>query len=109
MNNAVCRTAQFAALPLYLSPWVYVSLPPAFLVTRCELYGHAKAKAGTFLASLIIFSFWPAAVPASGIDWPASTEVDFLSEPSDYKPSWFVAAARCLPGRPDDLCPGAAA
>src|SRR5664279_2890805 len=27
------------ALPLYLSLWVYVSLPPALLATRRELYG----------------------------------------------------------------------
>lgn len=66
------------ALPMYLSLWVYVSLPPALLATRRELYGYGLAMAGTCLAGLIIFYFWPTAVPAANIDWSHSPDVDFL-------------------------------
>lgn len=47
------------ALPLYISLWVYVSLPPALLATRRELYGYGVAMAGTCLAALTVFYFWP--------------------------------------------------
>ena len=66
------------ALPMYLSLWVYVSLPAALLETRRELYGYAMAMAGACLAGLIIFYFWPTAVPAANIDWAAYPEMDFL-------------------------------
>jgi membrane-associated phospholipid phosphatase len=66
------------ALPMYLSLWVYVSLPPALLATRRELYGYATAMAGTCLAGLIVFYFWPTAVPAADIDWAQHPGVEFL-------------------------------
>lgn len=66
------------ALPLYLSLWVYVSLPPALLATRRELYGYAMAMAGTCLAGLIVFYFWPTAVPAADVDWARYSDVAFL-------------------------------
>ena len=66
------------ALPMYLSLWVYVSLPPALLETRRELYGYGLAMAGTCLAGLIIFYFWPTAVPAANIDWAQYPDVAFL-------------------------------
>jgi membrane-associated phospholipid phosphatase len=66
------------ALPLYISLWVYVSLPPALLSTRRELYGYAMAMAATCMTGLIIFYFWPTAVPAANIDWSQDPAVDFL-------------------------------
>jgi membrane-associated phospholipid phosphatase len=66
------------ALPLYLSLWLYVSLPPALLATRRELYGYAMAMAGTCLAGLIVFYFWPTAVPAANIDWAQYPDLAFL-------------------------------
>jgi len=66
------------ALPMYLSLWVYVSLPPALLATRRELYGYGLAMAGTCLAGLIVFYLWPTAVPAAHIDWTQYPDVDFL-------------------------------
>lgn len=66
------------ALPMYLSLWVYVSLPPALLATPRELYGYAMAMAGTCLAGLIVFYFWPTAVPATQIEWTRYPEVAFL-------------------------------
>lgn len=66
------------ALPLYLSIWVYVSLPPALLATRRELSAYALAIAATCLAGLIVFYFWPTAVPAADIDWAQSPDLGFL-------------------------------
>jgi len=66
------------ALPMYLSLWVYVSLPPALLATRRDLYGYGMAMAATCLAGLIVFYFWPTAVPAANIDWAHYPDVDFL-------------------------------
>ena len=66
------------ALPMYISLWVYVSLPPVLLSTRRELYGYGMAMAGTCLSGLIVFYFWPTAVPAADIDWTQYPGVDFL-------------------------------
>jgi len=66
------------ALPLYLSLWVYVSLPPALLATPRELYGYGLAMAGACLAGLIVFYFWPTVVPAPDIDWTQYPDVAFL-------------------------------
>jgi membrane-associated phospholipid phosphatase len=66
------------ALPMYLSLWVYVSLPPALLATRRELYTYGTAMAGTCLAGLIVFYFWPTVVPAANIDWAQYPDVAFL-------------------------------
>lgn len=84
------------ALPMYLSLWVYVSLPPALLATRRELYGYGLAMAGTCLAGLIIFYFWPTVVPAANIDWAQYPDVDFLKSmdtSGNACPSLHVATA----------------
>ncbi len=84
------------ALPFYLSLWVYVSLPPALLATRRELYGYGLAMAATCLAGLIIFYFWPTVVPASLIDWARYPGVDFLKNmdaSGNACPSLHVATA----------------
>ena len=84
------------ALPMYLSLWVYVSLPPALLATRRELYGYGLAMAGTCLAGLIVFHFWPTAVPAADIDWARYPGVDFLKSmdaSGNACPSLHVATA----------------
>ncbi|NOT68045.1 MAG: inositol phosphorylceramide synthase [Methylophilaceae bacterium] len=84
------------ALPVYLSLWVYVSLPPALLATRRELYRYGWAMAGTCLAGLIIFYFWPTAAPAVNIDWSQYRYVDFLKNldaSGNACPSLHVATA----------------
>ena len=84
------------ALPIYLSIWLYVSLPPALLATRRDLYFYAIAMAGTCLAGLIIFYFWPTAVPAANIDWTRSSDVAFLKSidaSGNACPSLHVATA----------------
>ena len=84
------------AMPLYISLWVYVSLPPVLLATRSELYRYALAMTGTCLAGLLIFYFWPTAVPAADIDWAAHPGVDFLKNmdaSGNACPSLHVATA----------------
>ena len=66
------------ALPIYLSLWVYVSLPPIFLTSRREMYRYGIAMAAACLVGLIIFYFWPTAVPPANIDWARYPNVDFL-------------------------------
>jgi len=66
------------ALSIYISMWFYVSLPPALLATRRELYGYGASMAGTCLVGLLIFYCWPTAVPAANIDWARYPDVDFL-------------------------------
>lgn len=66
------------ALPLYLSLWIYVSLPPALLVTRQALYRYALAMAAACLVGLLFFYFWPTAVPVADIDWTRYPDVHFL-------------------------------
>ena len=83
-------------LPMYISLWVYVSLPPALLATRRELYGYGLTMAGTCLAGLIVFYFWPTAVPAANIDWAQYPDVDFLKSidaSGNACPSLHVATA----------------
>ncbi len=63
---------------VYVSLWLYVSLPPALLSTKRELYAYGASIAATCIAALLIFCFWPTSVPASGIDWSKYPDVDFL-------------------------------
>lgn len=84
------------ALPLYLSLWVYVSLPPALLTMRHELYRYAAAMAATCLIGLLVFYFWPTAVPAADIDWTRYPDVHFLKNidaAGNAFPSLHVATA----------------
>jgi len=84
------------ALPLYLSLWGYVSLPPALLAKRRELYGYGMAMGGTCLAGLIVFYLWPTAVPAANIDWARYPGVELLKSmdaSGNACPSLHVATA----------------
>jgi membrane-associated phospholipid phosphatase len=89
-------TFQPVTLPLYLSLWIYVSLPPALLATTRELYQYGLAIATTCITALIIFYFWPTAVPASTVDWAQSPDVNFLKgidAAGNAFPSLHVATA----------------
>ena len=84
------------ALPVYVSMWVYVSLPPALLATRRELWFYGMAIAATCLAGLAAFYFWPTAVPAANVDWSQFPELDFLKNidtAGNACPSLHVATA----------------
>lgn len=84
------------ALPIYLSMWFYVSLPPALLATRRELLFYGMAIAATCLAGLLAFYFWPTVVPAANVDWHQFPEMNFLKSidaAGNACPSLHVATA----------------
>jgi membrane-associated phospholipid phosphatase len=84
------------ALPLYLSLWFYVSLPPALFVTRRELCKYALAMALMCLAGLAVFYFWPTAAPVADIDWARYPSMLFLKNmdaSGNACPSLHVATA----------------
>ncbi len=84
------------AMPLYISLWVYVSLPPAMLTTPRELYGYALAMAITCFTGLVVFYFWPTVVPPADINWALYPGVDFLKNmdaAGNAFPSLHVATA----------------
>lgn len=58
-----------SSLMFYLSLWVYVSLPPALLPNRSLLVGYGAAIATLCVVGLLIFLFFPTAVPVPNIDW----------------------------------------
>lgn len=66
------------ALSLYLSLWVYVSLPPALIATRPVLYRYALAMTAACMIGLLSFYFWPTAIPSPDIDWTLYPDVHFL-------------------------------
>ncbi len=65
-------------LPLYLSLWVYVSLPPALLDDRRELFHYGIAATALAVAGLAIFLFFPTTIAQPDIDWPLYPAFAFL-------------------------------
>jgi len=78
--TAVDRVIDFQplTLPLYLSLWVYVSLPPALIETRRQLINYGLAVGALCLTGLAVFLIWPSAVPAPDINWARYPAFDFL-------------------------------
>lgn len=84
------------ALPLYVSLWLYVSLPPALLATRREVLSYGLAIGVTCVIGLLIFCFWPTAVPTVHVDWTLHPNVSFLKNidaSGNACPSMHVVAA----------------
>jgi membrane-associated phospholipid phosphatase len=54
---------EFAAMPLYLSLWVYLSLGPALLPDRRALLRYGAACLFIAAVGLTLFLFWPTKVP----------------------------------------------
>lgn len=84
------------AVPLYVSLWLYVSVPPAFLSNRRELQMYGLGMTLACLTGLVIFYFWPTTVPPATIDWAFYPSVDFLKNidaSGNACPSLHVATA----------------
>ncbi len=84
------------AMPLYLSLWVYVSLPPSLLTTRNSLFNYVSSMTVTCLTGLVIFYFWPTAVPAATTDWTQHASLNYLKSidaTGNAFPSLHVATA----------------
>jgi membrane-associated phospholipid phosphatase len=84
------------ALPVYVSLWVYVSVPPAFLTGLRTLGCFVLWMACLCLLCLAIFWIVPTVVPPSGIDWtqyPAMAGIKAVDQGSNACPSLHVASA----------------
>jgi membrane-associated phospholipid phosphatase len=96
--TALDRLVEFeaAALPIYLSLWVYISLPPILMLTRREIVEYGLWIGALCLVALVVFYFWPSAVPAANIDWARYPGVAFLKgvdAAGNACPSLHVATA----------------
>lgn len=87
---------QPTALPVYLSLWLYISLPPALLASRRELSEYAVAMTIMAIIGLVIFYFWPTTVPIFPLDWSQSPQISALKgidAAGNACPSFHVATA----------------
>ncbi len=85
-----------AAFPAYVSLWVYVSLPPAFLTGLRTLLRYGFWIAALCLFCLGIFWIWPTAVPAVPVDWtqhPEMALIKGMDAGGNACPSLHVASA----------------
>ena len=84
------------ALSVYVSLWVYVSLPPALMQTRAEIIDFGMRIGSLCLTGLIIFYIWPNAVPPADIDWaryPGGSTLQGVDAAGNACPSLHVATA----------------
>ena len=87
---------QPAALPIYLSLWFYVSLPPALMLTRGDIVAYGIRIAALCLFALAVFYFLPNAIVPANIDWDKYPSVAFLKgidTAGNAFPSLHVATA----------------
>ena len=85
-----------AAFPVYVSLWVYVSLPPALMAGLRAALLYGVWVAALCLFCLGIFWFLPTAVPPAGIDWSAYPEMAMIKgidAAGNACPSLHVASA----------------
>lgn len=85
-----------AALPFYVSLWVYVSLAPALIGNLRALLAFGQWIAWMCLFCLVIFWAFPTSTPAFDVDWAAHPEFAFLKgvdASGNAFPSLHVASA----------------
>jgi membrane-associated phospholipid phosphatase len=68
------------ALPLYVSLWFYVTLPPALMNDRRELLSYGWATVALSIVGFAFFVIWPTAVPKPDINWSQHPSVSYLKE-----------------------------
>lgn len=84
------------ALPIYLSLWVYVVLPPIIMIKLKDLYAFTLMIALMSVVGLIIFYIWPTTIAVSEIDWAKYPSFVFLKSvdaAGNACPSLHVATA----------------
>jgi membrane-associated phospholipid phosphatase len=84
------------ALPIYLSLWVYVVMPPIIIIKLDELYAFTISVALMSIVGLLIFYIWPTAIAVSEIDWVQHPSISFLKSvdaAGNACPSLHVATA----------------
>lgn len=81
---------------LYVSLWLYVTLPAGLQATRRELIYYALAVGALCVTGFACFLFWPTAVPSANIDWDQNFGFSFLKSvdaAGNACPSLHVATA----------------
>jgi membrane-associated phospholipid phosphatase len=84
------------ALIAYLTLWVYVSLPPLLMQSRLEIVEYGLWIGAVCVIALMIFYFYPTAVPPANIDWARYPGMAFLKgvdAAGNACPSLHVATA----------------
>jgi membrane-associated phospholipid phosphatase len=84
------------ALVLYVSLWVYVTLPSALLPSLRELVYYGWTVGAVCLVGLVCFFFWPTVVPPPGFDragYPGFSVLTGLDAAGNACPSLHVATA----------------
>jgi membrane-associated phospholipid phosphatase len=85
-----------AALPVYFSLWIYVSLAPALLDNSRELLGYVAAAVAQSAIGLGIFFLWPTAVLPLELEWsryPGFAFLKTIDASGNACPSLHVAFA----------------
>ena len=96
--KAVDRWVPFtaASYPVYVSLWVYVSLPPALLGNLRALLHYGLWVAVMCTSSLLFFWLVPTQTPAFDIDWslyPSMSTIKNVDATGNAFPSLHVASA----------------
>lgn len=85
-----------ASYPVYVSLWVYVSLPPALMGNFRALLHHGLWVAALCLFCLALFWLFPTQTPDFGVDWslyPALATIKGIDAAGNAFPSLHVASA----------------
>ncbi len=85
-----------AAYPVYISLWVYVSLPPALMGNLRALLHYAWWMAALCVTCLIVFWLFPTQTPEPDIDWslyPSLSTIKDMDAKGNAFPSLHVASA----------------
>lgn len=85
-----------ASYPVYVSLWVYVSLPPALMSNFRALLHHGLWVAALCLFCLTLFWLFPTQTPDFGVDWslyPELATIKGIDAAGNACPSLHVAAA----------------
>lgn len=84
------------SVAIYVSLWVYVSLPPALMLTREDVVAFGWRIGMLCLIGLAVFYIWPTAVPPTHIDWaayPGMAVLKGVDAAGNACPSLHVATA----------------
>ncbi|MDE2253150.1 MAG: phosphatase PAP2 family protein [Betaproteobacteria bacterium] len=97
------------ALPIYLSLWVYVSLPPALMASRSDIIGFGTRIGALCLIGLAVFYVCPTKVPPVSIDFARHPDFSILKgvdAGGNACPSLHVATAVFAAFWLDRMAPG---
>lgn len=84
------------ALLVYVSLWIYVTIPPTLLRTMRELVAYGWWIGGLCLLGLTLFYFWPTAIPPQPMDfaeYPGFQVLQGVDAAANACPSLHVATA----------------